>query len=64
MYCCTLYEDLPYLNCSGIPPGGWSSVGLNVEDSNETSITCTSTHLTSFAVLVDVSGASQVYLFS
>ena len=45
---------------SGVPPGGWSSIGLSIENSTNTTITCTSTHLTSFAVLVDVSGASQV----
>ena len=38
----------------------WSNIGLSVEDSTNTTISCTSTHLTSFAVLVDVSGASQV----
>ena len=50
-----------FLICSGVPPGGWSSTGLSVETFDDTTITCTSTHLTSFAVLVDVSGASRVY---
>lgn len=36
--------------------GGWSMVGLTlVEDrSNTTSVTCNTTHLTSFAVLVSI----------
>ena len=45
-----------------IPDGGWSSVGLHVENLTNMTITCSSAHLTSFAVLVDVSGASQVIL--
>ena len=47
---------------SGVAPGGWSSVGLNVETMDDDIITCSSTHLTSFAVLVDVSGGSQVVI--
>ena len=45
---------------SGVAPGGWSIDGLSVETVNDEIITCSSTHLTSFAVLVDVSGGSQV----
>ena len=47
---------------SDIAPGGWSSVGLSVEAVDDGMITCSSTHLTSFAVLVDVSGGSQVVI--
>jgi len=35
--------------------GGWDTTGVTTIDSNDTFITCSSTHLTSFAVLVDVS---------
>ena len=45
---------------SDVHNGGWSSDGVHVENLTNTTITCSSTHLTSFAVLVDVSGASQV----
>ena len=36
--------------------GGWSTEGLAVDRnrSNETSVTCITTHLTSFAVLVSI----------
>ena len=36
--------------------GGWSTEGLTVDrsQSNEMSVTCTTTHLTSFAVLVSI----------
>ena len=39
---------------------GWSSSGLSLGsfDENSRSVVCISTHLTSFAVLVDVSGAT------
>ena len=50
------------LQHSDIAPGGWSSDGLRVELVDDQSITCSSTHLTSFAVLVDVSGGSQVVI--
>ncbi|XP_065915770.1 adhesion G-protein coupled receptor D1-like [Dysidea avara] len=53
------FWDLNLEQGSGVPPGGWSSTGLSVETFDDTTITCTSTHLTSFAVLVDVSGASR-----
>ena len=46
--------------CSGVAPGGWSSIGLSVQSVDDQRITCNSNHLTSFAVLVDVSGSSQV----
>ena len=38
--------------------GGWDVTGVTTVNSNDTFITCDSTHLTSFAVLVDVSGQS------
>ena len=36
--------------------GGWSAEGLTVDEShsNETLVTCLTTHLTSFAVLVSI----------
>lgn len=44
--------------------GGWSSEGIRVISAvtrgNTTTVTCSSTHLTSFAVLVDVSGGLDV----
>ena len=41
--------------------GGWDTEGVTVvsNDINSSTITCNSTHLTSFAVLVDVSGGHQ-----
>ena len=44
--------------------GGWSSDGIQIISSNTsnnvTRVVFTSTHLTSFAVLVDVSGGLEV----
>lgn len=42
--------------------GGWDTEGVTViaNDEKNSMITCNSTHLTSFAVLVDVSGGYQV----
>ena len=42
--------------------GGWSEEGvfLDVENTNSTTITCVTRHLTSFAVLVDTTGAADV----
>ena len=42
--------------------GGWDTEGVTVVtiDMENTIITCNSTHLTSFAVLVDVSESHQV----
>ena len=45
--------------------GGWSSEGIQVISSvtgdNVTTVVFNSTHLTSFAVLVDVAGGLEVY---
>lgn len=38
--------------------GGWDFTNVITDDINGLSITCNTTHLTSFAVLVDVSGQS------
>ena len=42
--------------------GGWDTEGVSVIsiDNNTATIICSSTHLTSFAVLVDVSGGHGV----
>ena len=44
--------------------GGWSSEGIqvisNVTRGNVTTVLCNSTHLTSFAVLVDAAGGLEV----
>ena len=42
--------------------GGWDTEGVTVvsNDMNSSTITCSSFHLTSFAVLVDVSAGHQV----
>ena len=41
--------------------GGWSSDGIEtVFDEGTQTVTCLSSHLTSFAVLVDVSGTTTV----
>ena len=46
---------------SGVEPGGWSNSGVRVDSIENKTITCTSTHLTNFAALADVSGDTQVY---
>jgi len=42
--------------------GGWSGEGVELDEdnSNETTITCTSNHLTSFAVLVSLHDSKSV----
>ena len=40
--------------------GGWSIAGVTTVRINDSFVNCTSTHLTSFAVLVDVSGTRIV----
>ncbi len=46
----------------------WSTSNVftigNMSANGTTSVQCTSTHLTSFAVLVDVAGGLKVYKFS
>ena len=45
--------------------GGWSTRGVNIKDdlSNDTIITCYSTHLTSFAVLVSPQDERPVSIY-
>ena len=45
--------------------GGWDTEGVTVVEINpiNSTITCNSSHLTSFAVLVDVSGGYQVCMY-
>ena len=49
------------LACIRIGSGGWSTEGVTTvevtQDGNDTVVQCSSTHLTSFAVLVNVAGA-------
>ena len=47
-------------NCSN-QVGGWSTKGLVLDESlsDETSVTCLTQHLTSFAVLVKISGTDE-----
>ena len=40
--------------------GGWDTNGVSVVNVSNDTVTCTSLHLTSFAVLVDVAGTQQV----
>ena len=47
--------------------GGWSTEGVRTvsnvtDDSGQVSVSCQSSHLTAFAVLVDVSGEVRVSL--
>jgi len=55
---CILYNTL----IIHLSRGGWDTEGVTVIEinTNISTITCNSTHLTSFAVLVDVSGGHQV----
>ena len=47
--------------------GGWSSEGVqvisNITRGSVTTVLCNSTHLTSFAVLVDVAGGLEVCMY-
>ena len=56
--------SLPLLHYSSIGNGSWVIAGVTTTDvttsGNQTAIQCTSTHLTSFAVLVDVAGGLAV----
>ena len=59
------FMDYSNLICiSRLKNGSWSNAGVltsSISNGNGTvSISCTSTHLTSFAVLVDVAGGLQV----
>jgi len=47
------------VNISHSVTGGWDTNNVVVYYRNDTFITCNSSHLTSFAVLVDVSGKSK-----
>ena len=59
-----LIEDLISLHRVGT--GGWSSDGIqvisNVTRGDVITVLCNSTHLTSFAVLVDVAGGLEVLI--
>ena len=67
---CTLYYY--YTIVYSIGNGSWITAGIttndimiqNTIDGSLTTITCKSTHLTSFAVLVDVVGGLEVNLLS
>ena len=54
-----MYKVIPYniiIFCSG----GWDMSGVTVVNRTENTISCSSSHLTSFAVLLDVHGGQQV----
>ena len=57
-----VYITKYYLAIALIFRGGWDTEGVTViaNDKENSMITCNSTHLTSFAVLVDVSDGHQV----
>jgi len=42
--------------------GGWDTEGVTTVSVTDDTITCNSSHLTSFAVLVDVAGSHKVCL--
>ena len=57
------------MSCDSIGNGSWVTAGIMTDDNiviqstkngTSTTITCRSTHLTSFAVLVDVAGGLKV----
>ena len=58
---CTLEHIHFVLYIYSVEESGWSTAGLRTEsvtrDGNTVTVVCSSTHLTSFAVLVDVGGA-------
>ena len=53
---------MQYIEHNIINRGGWDTKGVTTvtNDINNSIIICNSSHLTSFAVLVDVSGSHQV----
>ena len=69
MNMCTLsyvYVSKSAKHCThSVGSGGWSSEGVqvisNITIGNITTVLCNSTHLTSFAVLVDVAGGLEVH---
>ena len=56
------HNEFIYLCSLRNQTGGWSSAGirLNQSRSNATTVTCLSTHLTSFAVLAGIQNETQV----
>ena len=58
IFCLEIIYDLLFVVVSD--SGGWDSTGVTVVNVTDNTITCTSVHLTSFAVLVDVAGAHMV----
>ena len=60
------------MSCDRIGNGSWVTAGISTDDvmiqstenGNLTTVTCRSTHLTSFAVLVDVAGGLEVIIKS
>ena len=61
----TLKSDLATCLCFSIGDGGWAFDGIEMtnmaeNDDGQMVISCMSTHLTSFAVLVDVAGTLSV----
>ena len=61
---CLLCPGMVNIPIYRVGTGGWSSEGIQVISTimrgNLTTILCNSTHLTSFAVLVDVAGELEV----
>ena len=55
------WDSYTHFLCCSVEGSGWSSEGLRTEsvtrEGNNVTVTCSSNHLTSFSVLVDVSGA-------
>ena len=57
--CTGLVHVVSWLSCTIYRSGHWSDRGLTTVIEKD-SIVCKSTHLTSFAILVDVSGSTNV----
>ena len=61
---CLLCPTMVNIPIHRVGTGGWSSEGIQVISTklrgNVTTVLCNSTHLTSFAVLVDVAGELEV----
>ena len=65
--CANITTDVHSIKIShlySVGNGSWESEGItiisNMTDGNTTLVQCLSTHLTSFAVLIDVGGGLQV----
>ena len=56
---CSHNLKLTDFHCSNQTKGGWSNEGIKQDSDPTVSVSCNSTHLTSFAVLVSAEGGDE-----